>query len=88
MDCKVGHFTSESIDKIIEVSTLEILLCQIGFALISKGPFNKFIFLSWWYQEKTFWNFEISVINYRIICWERRKSPWNESKRVKAKCSR
>ena len=27
---------------IIEVSTLEILLCQIGFALISKGPFNKF----------------------------------------------
>lgn len=31
---------------IIEVSTLEILLCQIGFALISKGPFNKFIFLS------------------------------------------
>ena len=46
MDCKVGHFTSESIDKIIEVSTLEILLCQIGFALISKGPFNKFIFLS------------------------------------------
>ena len=43
---KVGHFTSESIDKIIEVSTLGILLCQIGFALISKGPFNKFIFLS------------------------------------------
>ena len=88
MDGKVRHFTSESIDTIIEVSTLEILLCQIGFALISKGPFNKFIFLSWWYQEKTFWNFEISVINYRIICWERRKRPWNESKRVKAKCSR
>ena len=86
MDGKVRHFTSESIDTIIEVSTLEILLCQIGFALISKGPFNKFIFLSWWYQEKTFWNFEISVINYRII-WERRKRPWNESKRVKAKCS-
>ena len=77
MDGKVGHFTSESIDKIIEVSTLGILWCQIGFALISKGPFNKFIFLSWWYQEKTFWNFEISVINYRIV-WE-----WDRGMRVK-----
>ena len=57
IDGKVGHFTSESIDKIIEVSTLGILLCQIGFALISKGPFNKFIFLSWWYQENTFLKF-------------------------------
>ena len=59
IDGKVGHFTSESIDKIIEVSTLEILLCQIGFALISKGPFNKFHLLILMISGKDilkFWN--------------------------------